>query len=47
MKFKLSFTWSYDPLRIISMLRVEKKSTPYTHTPKPEIEKYMNQDKWK
>ena len=43
MKFKLSFTWSYDPLGIISKLRVEQNSAPYTHTPKPEIEKYMNQ----
>lgn len=28
MKFALSFTWSYDPLGIISKLRVEKKFTP-------------------
>jgi len=44
MKFKLSFIWSYDPLGIISKFRVEKKTTPYTHTPRPKIEKYMNQN---
>ena len=43
MKFKLSFTWSCDPLGIISKLRVEKKTTPYVHTTKPEIEQYSNQ----
>jgi len=32
MKFKFSFTWSYDPLGIISKLRVEHKTTPYPHT---------------
>lgn len=37
MNFKLSFTWSYDPFGIISKLSVEQKTTPYTHTPKPEI----------
>ena len=37
MKFKLCFTWSYDPLGIISKLRVEKKTTPYAHTPRLEI----------
>lgn len=44
--FHLSFTWSYDPFSIISNLRVEHKTTPYNHTPKPEIEKFMNQDQW-
>lgn len=43
MKFTLSFTWSYDPRAIISKLRVENKTTPYIHTPRPEIEKYVNQ----
>ena len=42
-KFILSFTWSYDPLGIISKLRVENKTTPYTHTQRPAIERYMNQ----
>jgi len=46
MNFQLSFTWSYDPFSIISSLRVEQKTTPYTHTPGPEIEKFMNQDLW-
>jgi len=34
MNFALSFTWSYDPLGVISKLRVENKSpsiTPYHH----------------
>jgi len=44
MKFKLSFTWSYDPLGIISKLRVEQRTTPYVHTPRPEIEQYANQE---
>lgn len=46
MKFKLSFTWSYDPLGIIYKLKVEQKTTPYAHTPRPEIEQYMNQEEW-
>lgn len=46
MKFGLSFTWSCDPLGIISKLRVENKTTPYIHTPRPEIEKYVNQSVW-
>lgn len=46
MNFNLSFTWSYDPLVVISKLRVEQKTTPYTHTPRPEIEQFMNQDEW-
>ena len=45
--FKLSLTWSYDPLGIISKLRVEQKTTPYSHTPRPEIKQFMNQDNWK
>lgn len=46
MIFKLSFTWSYDPFNLILKLRVEQKKTPYTHTPRPEIEQYMNQIQW-
>lgn len=42
MNFKLSFTWSYDPFGIISALRIQLKYTPYNHTPRPELEKYMN-----
>jgi len=45
-QFSLSFTWSYDPLGVISKLRVENKSTTYIHTSKPEIEKYKNQLEW-
>ena len=46
MKFKSSFTWSYDPLGIISKLRVEHKTTPYVHTARPEIKQYANQKEW-
>ena len=46
MQFNLSFTWSYDPLGIISRLRVETKSTPYFYTHRREIEKYKNQPEW-
>ena len=46
MQFELSFTWSYDPMGIISKLRVEQKTTPYAHTPRSEIEYYMNQEEW-
>lgn len=42
MKLKLSLYWSYDPLRIISRLRLEWKSTYCAHTPRPEIEQYAN-----
>ena len=42
MKFTHSFTWSYDPLGIISKKRVENKSTPYIHTHRPDIEQFMN-----
>ena len=37
MEFTHSFTWSYDPMGIISKKRVENKSTPYTHTHRLEI----------
>ena len=46
MQFSLSLTWSYDPLGVISKLRVEKKYTAYFHTCRPEIEKYKNQLEW-
>jgi len=42
MQFSIIFTWSYDPLGIISKLRVETKSTPYLHTSRLEIEKNKN-----
>ena len=42
-KLTHNFTWSYDPLGIISNKRVENKSTPYIHTHRPEIEQFMNQ----
>jgi len=46
MNFELSFTWSYDPLGVISKLMVEQNATPSAHTPSSEIEQYMNQDEW-
>ena len=42
MNFQPSFTWYYDPFSIISNLRVEFKKTPYNHTLRPVIEKFMN-----
>lgn len=44
MGFQPSFTWSYDPISIISNLRLELKTTPYNDTPRLEIEKYINQE---
>lgn len=46
MQFSLSFTWSYDPLKVISKLRLENKSSAYFHTTRPEIEKYKNKLEW-
>lgn len=45
-KFDLSFTWSYDPLGIISKLRVDTKYTLYFHTTRLEIEQYKNKIEW-
>jgi len=42
MKFALNFSWLYDPLGVISKLRVENKLTPYHHIPRPEIEQFKN-----
>jgi hypothetical protein len=42
MKFPLRFIWSYDPFGIISKPRTKQKTTPYVHTQRLEIEKYMN-----
>lgn len=46
MKFTHSFTWSYDPMGIISKKRMDNKSTPYIHTHRLEIEQYMNKEEW-
>ena len=46
MGFSHSFTWSYDPVGIISKKRVENISTPYVHTHRPAIEQYANQAEW-
>lgn len=45
-KFTSSFKWSYDPVGVISKLRVKLKLTPFIHESKPEIEKYSNQSEW-
>jgi hypothetical protein len=46
MKFSTNFTWHYDPCGIIAEMRVKNKSSPYAHTIKPEIEKFVNQTEW-
>jgi hypothetical protein len=46
MKFNTSFIWRYDPSGIIAEMRSKNKSSPYAHTLKPEIEKYVNQTEW-
>jgi hypothetical protein len=46
MKFNTSFIWRYDPSGIIVEMRSKNKISPYAHTLKPEIEKYMNQKEW-
>ena len=47
MKFSISFSWHYDPSSVIAETRLKNKISPYTHVPKPKIEKFMNQTKWK
>jgi hypothetical protein len=46
MKFPVIFTWSYDPFGIISELRTKQKTTPYVHTQRAYIERYMNPAEW-
>ena len=46
MKFFTSFTWHYDPCRIIYEMRMKNKNVPYAHESKPEIEKFANQTEW-
>jgi hypothetical protein len=46
MRFTLSSNWRYDPFGVISELKIKQRSTPYVHTQKPEVEKYMNQIEW-
>ena len=46
MKFNTNFIWNYDPSGIITDMRTKNKSSPYAHTLKPKIEKYVNQTKW-
>jgi hypothetical protein len=47
MRFTQSYAWCYDPFGVILELRVKQRSTPYAHTQKPKVEKYMNKRKWK
>jgi hypothetical protein len=42
MKFSTSFIWRYDPSGIIAEMRSKNKISPYAHTLKPKIEKYVN-----
>jgi hypothetical protein len=46
MKFNTSFIWCYDPSGIIVEMRSKNKISPYAHTLKPKIEKYVNQTEW-
>jgi hypothetical protein len=46
MKFQVNFTWHYDPHGIISDMRLKNKTGPYTHEPRPEVEKFANQTEW-
>jgi hypothetical protein len=46
MKFNTSFIWHYDPSGIIVEMRSKNKISPYPHTLKPKIEKYVNQTEW-
>jgi hypothetical protein len=46
MNFSTSFIWHYDPHGIIVEMRLKNKISPYAHTLKPEIEKFMNQTEW-
>jgi len=46
MKSSLNFPWQYDPYGFITETRLKNKSSPYTHVPRPEIEKFMNQTQW-
>ena len=46
MKFSTSFIWCYDASGIIAEMRSKNKISPYAHTLKPEIEKYVNQTEW-
>ena len=37
-KFRLSFSWPYEPLGIMSKIIYKKKLTPYVHIEKKEID---------
>ena len=46
MKFFMSFTWHYNPCRIISEMRIKNKNISYVHESRPEVEKFANQTGW-
>jgi hypothetical protein len=46
MRFPLSSTWAYDPFGVISELIIKQRITPYVHTQRPEVERYMNWTEW-
>jgi hypothetical protein len=46
MKFNTIFIWRYDPSGIITEMRLKNKISPYPHTLKLEIKKYVNQKEW-
>jgi hypothetical protein len=46
MKFSVSFSWHYDPYRIIIETRLRNRVSPYAHVPKPKVENFMNQMAW-
>jgi hypothetical protein len=46
MKFFVSFTWHYDPCRIISEMSIKNKNILYVHEYRPEVEKFANQIGW-
>jgi hypothetical protein len=46
MKFETIFLWHYDLCGIILEMKVKNKNIMYVHTPKPKIEKFVNQMEW-
>jgi hypothetical protein len=46
MKFIVSFSWNYDPCKIIAETRLRNKISPYANVPKPKVENFTNQTEW-
>jgi hypothetical protein len=46
MKLFMSFTWYYDPCRIISKMRIKNKNISYVHESRLEVQKFANQTGW-